>query len=140
MNKIGKVSIYEAPAVKSRLLLDIMASKWAVPVLAELSAGVKRYSEIDKAIVDIKQKSLTVTLRNLERNGMIRRLVYPIVPPRVEYGLTGLGGELLAIVKALDEWSQVHYCEIEQARVDYDSRDTRPLWMVPRDPSARMNG
>jgi len=76
----------------SRLILDHLADKWAVLIVVRLASGTMRFAELRRAIDGISQKMLTVTLRDLERDGLVVRKLYASVPPKVEYSLTPLGG------------------------------------------------
>ena len=98
---------------------DIMGSicdKWSLLILHQLSQGTKRYGELHRGIHGISQKVLTQTLRNLERDRLVRRTVYPVVPPRVDYALTPLGGKLTNPLLALYRWTEAHLAEIHRAR------------------------
>ncbi|MEU9711085.1 helix-turn-helix domain-containing protein [Streptomyces sp. NPDC047967] len=81
-----------------------------------------RFSELRRPIEGISQRMLTVTLCRLERDGLVRRTVYPVVPPRVEYGLTELGATLPTTIRSLVDWTESHQLEIAKARSDYDAR------------------
>src|SRR5260370_39211953 len=83
----------------SRQVLDLLAEKWTALVLYALAFGVKRHGEIKREIEGISQKMLTRTLRNLERDGLVKRTVYHVVPPRVEYALTPLGETLSELLR-----------------------------------------
>lgn len=84
-----------------RQTLDLVADKWVVATVYVLSHGTKRYGALQRDIGNISQRMLTRTLRDLERDGIVRRKVYPVVPPKVEYSLTPLGETLSDILKAL---------------------------------------
>lgn len=103
-----------------RQTLDLIADKWIVAALYVLSHGTKRYGELQREIGDISQRMLTRTLRDLERNGLVDRKVYPVVPPMVEYSLTPLGQTLNQVLKSLCEWSTTHFQDVEIARLRYD--------------------
>ena len=105
----------------AREILDRIGDKWSVYVIAELGEGVRRFSELRRAVDGISQRMLTVTLRALERDGLIARQVYPVIPPRVEYSLTPLGESLLAIVEALISWGDTHRRDVSRARLRYDT-------------------
>ncbi|WP_238581089.1 winged helix-turn-helix transcriptional regulator [Streptomonospora alba] len=105
-----------------RDLLDRLADKWSLLVVELLGSGTRRFSELDRDIEEISQRMLTLTLRNLERDGLVSRTVHPVVPPRVDYALTGLGESLLAAVHPLVSWTRAHRDEISTARESYDSR------------------
>ncbi len=104
-----------------RQTLDLVADKWIVAALYVLSHGTKRYGELQREIGDISQRMLTRTLRDLERNGLIERQAYPVIPPRVEYSLTPLGQTLSQVLKSLCEWSKVNFQDVEAARNQYDN-------------------
>jgi DNA-binding HxlR family transcriptional regulator len=103
-----------------RQTLDLVSDKWVVAVLYVLSRGTKRYGELQREIGEVSQRMLTRTLRDLEYNGLVRRKVYPAVPPMVEYSLTPLGETLVEPLKALCQWSIDHFHEVEAARQDND--------------------
>jgi DNA-binding HxlR family transcriptional regulator len=103
-----------------RQTLDLVADKWIVAALYILSHGTKRYGEMQREIGNISQRMLTRTLRDLERNGLVHRQVYPVVPPMVEYSLTPLGETLNEVLKALCDWSTDNFQEVETARAIYD--------------------
>jgi DNA-binding HxlR family transcriptional regulator len=103
-----------------RQTLDLIADKWVVAVLYVLSRGTIRYGALQREIGDISQRMLTRTLRDLERNGLIQRKVYPVVPPRVEYSLTPLGETLNGVLKSVCDWSTQNFDAVEAARVEYD--------------------
>jgi DNA-binding HxlR family transcriptional regulator len=102
--------------------LSVLASKWAVGVLLALGDGARRYHEILAELEPISEKVLTQTLRTMERDGLITRLVHPEVPPRVEYSLTPLGASLGGPLKALGAWGLSHGTRVESARERYDAR------------------
>jgi DNA-binding HxlR family transcriptional regulator len=105
-----------------REVLDTVGDKWSTYVIAILDRGTMRFTELRRAIDGISQRMLTVTLRNLERDGLVERRVFPVVPPRVEYRLTPLGLSLLDVVGGLMRWSSGHTAEIDAARTRYDAR------------------
>src|SRR5260370_7556317 len=106
----------------SRQVLDLLAEKWTALVLYALAFGVKRHGEIKREIEGISQKMLTRTLRNLERDGLVKRTVYDVVPPRVEYALTPLGETLSELLTDICTWAEPHFPEVEDARVEYDHK------------------
>ena len=106
-----------------RLVLDRIADKWTVMIMhLLLDGGAHRFSELRRAIEGISQKMLTQTLRDLERDGLVKRTVYPEIPPRVEYLLTPLGATLCGPIHALGEWAQQHHEEVKRAQADFDAR------------------
>ncbi len=105
-----------------RQILDRVADKWSLLVIALLRDRTLRFSELLRQIDRISQRMLTVTLRHLERDGLVQRTVYPEVPPRVEYVLTPLGASLHATINALVSWTESHQADIARARSAFDAR------------------
>ncbi|MBD3782572.1 MAG: helix-turn-helix transcriptional regulator [Micrococcales bacterium] len=106
----------------TRTVLDRVGDRWTVLVLLLLERRTHRFTELQRSIEGISPKVLTQTLRALERDGLVTRVVHPEVPPRVEYSLTALGRTLVSAVAALDVWARSHIDEVEQARAAYDAR------------------
>jgi DNA-binding HxlR family transcriptional regulator len=104
----------------SRAVLDLLAAKWSVDVVYLLANGTRRYSEVFYEVGEISKKTLTQTLRSLERDGVIARRVYAEVPARVEYSLTPLGWSLTAPLMAMYEWAAEHSEDLEAARLLYE--------------------
>src|SRR5690242_6151863 len=109
-------------ACEVRHILDRIGDKWSLLVISLLGSGTHRFSDLRRAIDQISQRMLTLTLRQLERDGLVERTVYPVVPPRVEYRLTPLGATLLDTIQALVTWTAAHRVEIAAARAAYDAR------------------
>jgi DNA-binding HxlR family transcriptional regulator len=105
-----------------RQILDRVADKWSLLVIALLERRTLRFTELRHRIEGISQRMLTVTLRQLERDGLVTRTVHPVVPPRVDYELTPLGATLHDTIQALVAWTEVHQQEIAVARTTYDRR------------------
>jgi DNA-binding HxlR family transcriptional regulator len=104
-------------------MLTRIGDKWSVYVIHVLGdAGTLRFNELKGRIAGISQRMLTVTVRGLERDGLVVRVVHPEVPPRVEYSLTELGKTLRQLVRGLVKWSEAHLVEVDTARVAYDAR------------------
>jgi DNA-binding HxlR family transcriptional regulator len=103
-----------------RALLDRIADKWALLIIATLHGGRLRFSELQQRIPDISQRMLTLTLRKLERDGLVSRHVRPTTPPQVEYALTKLGRSLGQPINALTKWAGDNQEAIEAARKQYD--------------------
>lgn len=103
-----------------REVLDRIGDKWSVLVILGLSEGTHRFSALRRRIEGISQRMLTETLRQLERDGIVSRTVFPEVPVRVEYTLTALGETLIAPLEALKSWAEGHRAAIVQAREAYD--------------------
>ena len=106
----------------TRRVLDLIADKWTTLVIYLLSDGTKRYGELQKAIGGISQKMLTQTLRRLEEDGLVKRTVYPVVPPRTEYELTPLGRTLKEPLTALCSWAVQHMGEVEEHRTKHQHK------------------
>ena len=109
-----------------RQILDRVADKWSLLVIALLDRRRLRFTELRREIDGVSQRMLTVTLRQLERDGLVTRTVYPVVPPRVEYSLTPLGCTLLSTIQSLVTWTEEHQAEIAAARAEYDARAATP--------------
>ena len=104
------------PQCPSRLVLDRIADKWTALIIQILAQGTMRYGALYRAIGGISEKMLTQTLRSLERDGLVQRKVYPVVPPKVEYSLTRLGRTLIEPLHTLCRWSEKHLAELEANR------------------------
>jgi DNA-binding HxlR family transcriptional regulator len=102
-----------------------IGDKWSVLVIARLGERGRRFSELLHDIDAISQRMLTVTLRGLERDGLVSRTVHAVVPPRVDYALTPMGKTLLATVTDLARWAERHTKDIEGSRTAYDKRQGR---------------
>jgi DNA-binding HxlR family transcriptional regulator len=111
----------------SRQVLQLIADQWTPLVIYALEDGTMRFGQLLKRIGGISRKMLTQTLRAMERNGLVQRVVYPVVPPVVEYSLTPLGQTLVEPMKALGDWAYGHLQEVARARTAYDQRDHTPL-------------
>ncbi|MGN6105916.1 MAG: winged helix-turn-helix transcriptional regulator [Kofleriaceae bacterium] len=101
-------------------MLNRIGDKWSVLIVANLGEGPLRFSELRRLIEGISQRMLTLTLRGLERDGLVTRTVYPEIPPRVEYELTSLGRTLLVPIQGLAEWAAEHRTSIQGARERFD--------------------
>jgi DNA-binding HxlR family transcriptional regulator len=120
-----------------REVLDRVGDKWSVQVIASLGAGPRRFSELRRSIEGVSQRMLTLTLRGLERDGLVRRTQYETIPPKVDYELTPLGLTLLEPIKALAMWAADNRTDIQQARERFDARtvgEDRPAPSSPRSP------
>ena len=114
-------NVCDTASCEIRDLLDRLADKWSLLVVELLGTGTHRFSELHRRIDEISQRMLTLTLRHLERDGLVRRTVHPVVPPRVDYELTPLGHSLLTIIEPLVSWTRAHRADIAAARHDYDA-------------------
>jgi DNA-binding HxlR family transcriptional regulator len=110
---------------QARKVLERVGDKWSLYVIHLLGDGSKRFTQLRHRIDGISQRMLTVTLRGLERDGLVRRTVHPTVPPRVDYALTPMGHTLLDTVCTLIQWADAHVAEIDAARAEYDARAAR---------------
>lgn len=113
---------HTALGCRAREILDRVGDKWSLQVIALLGERTKRFTELKREIDGISQRMLTVTLRGLERDGIVIRTVYPVVPPRVEYSLTPMGATLMDAAGTLVAWAEHHLAQIDAARADYDAR------------------
>jgi DNA-binding HxlR family transcriptional regulator len=104
-------------------VLARIGDKWSVLIVALLGEGPRRFNEIKRMVGGISQRMLTLTLRGLERDGLVTRTVFPTIPPRVDYELTDLGRSLWTPVEALGAWARGHQAEIASARRRFDERD-----------------
>jgi DNA-binding HxlR family transcriptional regulator len=114
-------------------VLNRIGDKWSVMVVGMLGRnGTLRFNELKRMINGVSQRMLTLTLRNLERDGLVTRTIYPEVPPRVEYGLTALGKTLQEPISALWDWSAENHHAIVDARAIYDAREHAVAAAEPR--------
>ncbi len=136
-----KVTEQSIPVCRmTRDVLDRIGDKWSLLVINLLDGHTRRFMDIRRAVPDISQRMLTVTLRHLERDGIVERTAYPTVPVTVEYCLTPLGTTLIHSVNGLVRWSAEHEREIVAARSTYDARVEEPILLQPRDRAARLSG
>lgn len=115
---------YKGPDAVRELLTRI-GDRWSILLiftLSKLHRNRARFSELEKSIPGISQRMLTLTLRNLERDGLIERELFPEVPPRVEYELTNLGMSLLRPLEGLIDWVTVNWEEVKKAQARFDSK------------------
>lgn len=108
-------------ACPMRELLERIGSKWSVQVIEELAGGVRRFTELERAIDGISRRMLARTLRGLERDGLLVRTVYSTVPATVEYALTPLATGLIGPLVALADWARTHRADVLAARLAYDT-------------------
>jgi len=119
--RLRQGNVYEADC-PTRQVLDRIGDKWTSLTVGMLGDGPKRFSELKRGIGGISQKMLTQTLRNLERDGLVKRTIYPEIPPRVEYSLTPLGETFCAPLLAIQAWAETHISEVIAAQAAYDER------------------
>lgn len=116
---------FDAAACPVRDVLDRIGDKWTVLVLAALASSPRRFGGLHKAVPDISKRMLTQTLRELERDGLVTRHVFPTKPPSVEYRLSALGRSVLEPLAALVAWADRSHAAIRQARARFDARLAR---------------
>jgi DNA-binding HxlR family transcriptional regulator len=123
METISTARAYSG-ACPARALLDRIANKWTTLIIGILgdAGGPVRFSEVRRSVNGISQKMLTQTLRELERDGLVVREVYPVIPPRVEYSLTELGRTLDAPLRAVSLWAEQHMPDVEAAQRAFDRK------------------
>ncbi|HET6953969.1 MAG TPA: helix-turn-helix domain-containing protein [Acidimicrobiales bacterium] len=118
----------------SRTVLEATANKWTCLLVDALSHGPARFGVLRRRLQGITQKSLTQTLRTMERDGIVIRTVYPTIPPRVDYELSDLGRSVVSLMEGIRRWSEGHVDEIVAARAAYDQRaglEPQPLRVHP---------
>jgi DNA-binding HxlR family transcriptional regulator len=114
--------VIRAKACTVREVLDRVGGKWSIGILVEAAQGPVRFTELERSVEGISRRMLTLTLRNLERDGLLTRTVYPTVPPRVEYQATDMARELYETLVTLTAWAERHRVAIADARDAYDRR------------------
>lgn len=119
-------------------ILNRIGDKWSVMIVGYLGKKTMRFNELRHTIGGISQRMLTLTLRNLERDGLVTRTVFPEIPPRVEYQLTELGRSLEGPIASLWSWAAEHQGEVQRARLDYDAGHDDPVEALP--PERRYAG
>lgn len=115
-----------------REVLNRVGDKWSILVVTLLNDGPRRFSDLKRAIEGISQRMLTLTLKGLERDGLVTRTVFPTIPPRVDYALTRLGKTLLEPVVALARWAEKNRFQIQEARDRFDKQRARAKPAAPR--------
>lgn len=113
-------------ACPTRFVLDRIADKWTTLIIGALEDGPQRFSALKRHIEGISQKMLTQTLRELERDGLVKRTIYPAVPPHVEYELTPLGETLCEPIAALRTWAETYIAQVSTAQAMYDAQNQQP--------------
>ncbi|MFK4071776.1 winged helix-turn-helix transcriptional regulator [Streptomyces sp. NPDC029674] len=112
--------VVNAEACPVREVIDRVVGKWSVPIIIAAAHGPIRFTELERAIDGISRRMLTLTLRNLERDGLLNRTVHPTVPPKVEYELTPVAEELRGTLLSLTGWAERHRVTIAESRAAYD--------------------
>ena len=118
-------------------VLSRIGDKWSVLIVMLLGDGPRRFNDLKRTIGSISQRMLTLTLRGLERDGLVTRTIFPTIPPRVDYELTDLGHSLRGPVQALGQWAFAHLPAIVGARESYDGRIAQPG--APKPAPLRLN-
>ncbi len=131
LERIAKMNLFDTNCAGHQIL-EHVANKWTVLIVYALTQGKKRYSELKQQIVGVSPKMLIQNLRSLERYGLIKREVYPTVPPRVEYFLTPLGASLVEPLAILGEWAYQHIAEVKTATEDYDNNPNPNDYWEPK--------
>ena len=106
-----------------REILERVGDKWSLQVIFHLGDGPQRFTSLKRSIDGVSQRMLTVTLRGLERDGIVSRTMYPVIPPRVEYALTPLGATLLDAAGALVSWADAHLAEVDADLTAYKAQN-----------------
>jgi DNA-binding HxlR family transcriptional regulator len=125
MSKYQKTCLIRGDGGRAiRGILDRIADKWTLLVVATLEGESLRFTELQQRIPGISQRMLTRTVRHLERDGLVARTVFAEVPPRVEYALTPMGQTLIEPAVTLAEWAVDHNADIEASQADYDAENS----------------
>ncbi|QUT05542.1 helix-turn-helix transcriptional regulator [Sphingobium phenoxybenzoativorans] len=120
MDVITASSSRPPTCLKKIEILSRISHKWSLLIIMELAGGPRRFSELKRAMDGVSQRMLTLTLRDLERDGFIKRIVTPSIPPRVDYELTEMGRSLAGPVQALSDWATQHLTQINSAQLQYE--------------------
>ena len=119
----GPSGVYQATdCTRVGAVVGRIGDKWSIQTVVLLGGGSRRFNDIKRMLGSISQRMLTLTLRSLERDGLVTRTVFPTVPARVEYALTDLGRSLRQTVAVLGTWALAHHDEIVAAQRDFDRR------------------
>lgn len=127
LDRIAQMNLFDTSCAGHQMLEHI-ANKWTLLIVYALTQDKKRYSELKQQIVGVSPKMLIQNLRNLERCGLIKREIYPTVPPRVEYSLTPLGASLVEPLAVLGEWAYRHIPDVNAAMEQYDNSPKDDYW------------
>lgn len=120
MQTIEKPADIHGAVCASREALELIGDRWTMIVVKAIAEGCTRYGQLHRAIDGISQKMLTQTLRKLERDGVVARKVFPVVPPKVEYSLTPLGETLIDLLIAIGVWAESNLDAVHAARKEFD--------------------
>jgi DNA-binding HxlR family transcriptional regulator len=127
MKTISAPSLHSGDCHNVARVLARIGDKWSVLVIILLAEKPRRFNELRRAVDGISQRMLTLTLRGLERDGLLTRHLTPVIPPRVDYQLTDLGRSLCKPVRALGAWAKEHGPDIERAQAAFDARNSTDL-------------
>ena len=128
LDRIAKMNILDTQC-EGHQILEKIANKWTILIIYALTQQKKRYNELKQQIVGISPKMLIQNLRHLERAGLVKRHVYPVVPPQVEYALTPLGRSLAEPLAVLGDWAYQHISDVNAATEEYDRRSpSKDFW------------
>ncbi len=131
LDPIANMGIFDTQCAGHQILEKI-ANKWTILIIYALTQGKKRYSDLQQQIVGISPKMLVQNLRNLERTGLVKRYVYPTVPPRVDYSLTPLGKSLAEPLAVLGEWAYQHISDVNSSIEQYDNTSKSEDFWQPK--------
>ena len=124
---LNKMPIKKLPQLGAERALSLVSDQWFILVVHALMSEKKRYSELQRSIPNVSKKMLTQTLRRMERDGMVTRTVYPVIPPHTEYQLTLLGESLVPALQELCRWSNRNFDQVEANRGAFDLRQVPPI-------------
>jgi DNA-binding HxlR family transcriptional regulator len=131
LDRIANMGIFDTRC-EGHQILEKIANKWTILIIYALTQGKKRYSDLKQQIMGISPKVLVQNLRNLERSGLIKREVFPTVPPRVDYSLTPLGESLAEPLAVLGEWAYQHIADVDLAIEQYDNSPKSDNFWEPK--------
>ena len=128
LDRIANRGVFDTQC-EGHQILDKIANKWTILIIYALTQGKKRYSGLKQQIQGISPKMLVQNLRNLERNGLVKREVYPTIPPKVDYSLTPLGESLAEPLAVIGEWAYQHISDVHACVEQYDRRvESENFW------------
>jgi DNA-binding HxlR family transcriptional regulator len=122
---VANIASIRARALESRDAIELLSNKWRIAILHLLTPGPLRTGKLQRGLDDIAPKVLTQTLRSMERDGLIQRTTFAVVPPRVEYGLTEMGSSVLVPLRELCLWARANGAKRDAARRRFDGRGRR---------------
>lgn len=131
LDRIAKMGIFDTQCEGYQILKKI-ANKWTILIIYALTQETKRYGDLKQQIAGISPKMLIQNLRNLERTGLVKRHIYPTVPPRVDYSLTPLGESLAEPLAVLGEWAYQHISDVNAAITQYDNNPKSEDFWQPK--------